>query len=165
MLRHLVFATTGQIPVAAALFATALMVGAGLDTAHPPALAQASIQFEEGDKIERFVKEDVQPGGSVGAPVEASGGTGTLTYSLSGTDAASFTINTGTGQILLAEGASFDHESEKIMYRLVVTATGQPGETASVDVTILVDDVNEPPEFDTDNIFFESFEVKENSAS
>ena len=165
MLRHLVFATTGQIPVAAALFATALMVGAGLDTAHPPALAQASIQFEEGDKIERFVKEDVQPGGSVGAPVEASGGTGTLTYSLSGTDAASFTINTGTGQILLAQGASFDHESEKTTYRLAVTATGQPGETASVDVVICVENVNEPPEFDTDNIFFESFEVKENTGA
>ena len=137
MLRHLVSATTGLIPVAAALFATALMVGTGLDTAHPPALAQASIQFEEGDEIERFVKEDVQPGGLVGAPIVASGGAGTLTYSLSGTDAASFTINTGTGQILLAEGASLDYESEKTTYRLVVTATGQPGETASVDVVII----------------------------
>ena len=111
------------------------------------------------------MKEDVQPGGSVGAPVEASGGTGTLTYSLSGTDAASFTINTGTGQILLAEGASLDYESEKTTYRLVVTATGQPGETASVDVVIYVENVNEPPEFDIDNIFFESFEVKENTAA
>ena len=165
MLRHLVSATIGQIPVAAALFAAALMVGTGLDTAHPPALAQASIQFEERYEIGRFVNEDVQSGGSVGAPVEASGGTGTLTYSLSGTDAASFTINTGTGQILLAEGASLDYESEKTTYRLVVTATGQPGETASVDVVIYVENVNEPPEFDIDNIFFESFEVKENTAA
>ena len=143
----------------------ALMVGTGLDTVHPPALAQASIQFEEGYEIGRFVNEDVQPGGSVGAPVVASGGTGTLTYSLSGTDAASFTINTGTGQILLAQGASFDYESEKTTYRLVVTATGQPGETASVDVVIYVENVDEPPEFDIDNIFFESFEVKENTAA
>ena len=165
MLRHLVSATAGLIPVAAALFAAALMVGTGLDTAHPPALAQASIQFEEGYEIERFVKEDVQSGGSVGAPVIASGGTGTLTYSLSGTDAASFTINTGTGQILLAQGASFDYESEKTTYRLVVTATGQPGETASADVVIYVENVNEPPELDIDNIYFESFEVTENSAA
>ena len=136
MLRHLVSTPAGLIPVAIACLATALMVGTGLDTAHPPALAQASIQFEEGYEIGRFVNEDVQSGGSVGAPVEASGGTGTLTYSLSGTDAASFTINTGTGQILLAEGASLDYESEKTTYRLVVTATGQPGETASVDVHI-----------------------------
>ena len=136
-----------------------------MDTAHPHALAQASIRFEEGYEIGRFVNEDVQSGGSVGAPVEASGGTGTLTYSLSGTDAASFTINTGTGQILLAEGASLDYESEKTTYRLVVTATGQPGETASVDVVIYVENVNEPPEFDIDNIFFESFEVKENTAA
>ena len=141
------------------------MVGTGLDTAHPHALAQTSIQFEGGYEIERFVNEDVQSGGSVGAPVVASGGTGTLTYGLTGNDAASFTINTGTGQILLAQGASFDYESEKTTYRLVVTATGQPGETASVDVVIYVENVNEPPEFDIDNIFFESFEVKENTAA
>ena len=165
MLRHLVSATTGQIPIAAALFATALMVGTGLDSVNPPALAQTSIQFEEGYEIERFVNEDVQPGGSVGAPIVASGGTGTLTYSLSGTDAASFTINTGTGQILLAQGASLDYESEKTTYGLVVTATGQPGETASVDVVIYVENVNEPPELDIDNIYFESFEVTENSAA
>ena len=165
MLRHLVSATTGQIPVAAALFATALMVGTGLDAAHPPALAQASIQFEEGYEIGRFVNEDVQPGGSLGAPIVASGGTGTLTYSLTGNDAASFTINTGTGQILLAEGASLDYESEKTTYRLVVTATGEPGEAASVDVVIYVENVNEPPEFDIDNIFFELFEVRENTAA
>ena len=165
MLRHLVSATTGQITVAAALFATALMVGTGLDAAHPPALAQASIQFEEGYEIGRFVTEDVQPGGSLGAPIVASGGTGTLTYSLTGNDAASFTINTGTGQILLAEGASLDYESEKTTYRLVVTATGEPGETASVDVVIYVENVNEPPEFDIDNIFFELFEVRENTAA
>ena len=165
MLRHLVSTPAGLIPVAAALFAAALMVGTGLDTAHPPALAQASIQFEEVYEIGRFVNEDVQSGGSVGAPVEASGGTGTLTYSLSGNDAASFTINTGTGQILLAEGASLDYESEKTTYRLVVTATGQPGETASVDVVLYVENVDEPPEFDTDNIYFESFEVRENTAA
>ena len=165
MLRHLVSTPAGLIPVAIACLAAALMVGTRVDTAHPHALAQASIQFEEGYEIGRFVNEDVQSGGSVGAPVEASGGTGTLTYSLSGTDAASFTINTGTGQILLAEGASLDYESEKTTYRLVVTATGQPGETASVDVVIYVENVNEPPEFDIDNIFFESFEVKENTAA
>ena len=165
MLRHLVSTPAGLIPVAIACLATALMVGTGLDTVHPPALAQASIQFEEGYEIGRFVNEDVQSGGSVGAPVEASGGTGTLTYGLAGNDAASFTINTGTGQILLAEGASLDYESEKTTYRLVVTATGQPGETASVDVVIYVENVNEPPEFDIDNIFFESFEVRENTAA
>ena len=165
MLRHLVSTPAGLIPVAIACLATALMVGTGLDTVHPPALAQASIQFEEGYEIGRFVNEDVQPGGSLGAPIVASGGTGTLTYGLTGNDAASFTINTGTGQILLAEGASLDYESEKTTYRLVVTATGQPGETARVDVVIYVENVNEPPEFDTDNIFFESFEVKENTAA
>ena len=156
MFRHLVSTPAGLIPVAIACLATVLMVGTGLDTVHPPALAQASIQFEEVYEIGRFVNEDVQPGGSVGAPVEASGGTGTLTYSLTGNDAASFTINTGTGQVLLALGESFDYESEKTTYRIVVTATGQPGETASVDVVMYVENVNEPPEFDVDSTSFGS---------
>ena len=164
MLRHIVSAPVGLIPVVIAVTATALMVGTGLDSVHPPALAQTSVQFEEGDEIERFVNEDVQSGGSVGVPVVASGGTGTLTYSLSGTDAASFTI-TGAGQILVGQDTSLDYESEKTTYRLVVTATGQPGETASVDVVIYVENVNEPPDFDIDNILFESFEVRENTAA
>ena len=138
------------------------MAGPGLITVRPPVLAQALIQFGEGDEIDRLVKENVTAGGSVGAPVAASGAD-TLTYGLSGADAASFTINTSTGQILLAAGVALDFESGKTVYRLVVTATGQPGQTASVNVTVTVEDVNEPPEFDTDNISFESFEVKEGS--
>ena len=165
MFRHLVSAPAGLIPTAIAVSAAALIVGSGLDTARPPALAQTSIQFEEGDEIYRFVNETAPSGGSVGAPVVASGGTGALTYSLSGADAAHFTINTSTGQILLAQGTSFDFESGKTTYRLVITAIGQPGETASADVVIYVDNVNEPPEFDIDNILFELFEIRENSAA
>ncbi len=138
------------------------MVGTGLATVRAPALAQASLQFDEGDEVDRFVKENVTAGGSVGAPVVATG-VGTLTYSLSGADRASFTINASTGQILLAAGAALDFESGKTVYRLVVTATGQPGQAASVDVNVTVEDVNEPPVFDTDGISFELFEVREDS--
>ena len=138
------------------------MLGTGLVVVRVPALAQDSIQFDEGDEIDRFVKENATAGGSVGAPVVASG-PGTLTYGLSGADVASFTINASTGQIRLAAGAALDFESGKSVYRLVVTATGQPAQTASVNVTVYVEDVNEPPEFDTDSISLESFQVKENS--
>lgn len=163
MLRHLVPKTPGLIAVAASVFVTASVVGAWLATAHLPVLAQASIRFSEGDEIERLLKEDVTAGGSVGAPVVASGGTGTLAYSLSGTDAASFSINAGTGQIVLSRGASLNYESEKTTYKLVVTATDRAGQTASVEVTVVIEDVNEPPGFDVGSILFESFEVKENA--
>ena len=153
------------IPVAGAVLAVATAIGTGLDTAHPRALAQASIVFDQGEEIYLFVKENVTPGGSVGAPVVASGGTGSLTYSLSGTDADSFTIDTNTGQITVGQDTSLDYEAEKTTYRMEVTATDEAGETVSIDVVVAVDNVNEPPEFDTLNIFFDSFEVEENSAA
>ena len=157
--------TAGLIPVASALLAVLLVMGTGLDTAHTRVFAQASVVFDGGEEIYLFVKENVAPGGKVGAPVSASGGTESLTYGMSGADAASFTINTETGQILVGQDTKLDYESGKTTYRMVVTATGAPGETASIDVVVSVDNVNEPPEFDTLNIFYDSFEVEENSAA
>ena len=165
MFRYLAPSTPVLIRVASTVLAVVLVIGTGLDTAHPRVLAQAAIEFDGGGDIYLFVKENVAPGGKVGAPVAATGGTGTLTYSLSGDDEASFTINTGTGQILVGEDTSLDYESGKTTYRLVVTATGGPGETASANVVVSVDNVNEPPMIDRLNIFFDSFEVEENSAA
>ena len=165
LIRHLVPSTASLMPVASAVLAVVLVMGTGLDTAHPRVLASSSIVFDEGDESYRFVKENAAAGKAVGAAVTASGGTGSLTYSLSGTDASSFTINTGTGQISVAQGTSIDYESGKTTYRVVVTATDEASQTASADVVISVDNVNEAPEFDTDNIFFDTFTVKENSAS
>ena len=163
MLRPLVSDCARLMPVAASVFAAALMVGTGLATARPPALAQATIRFDEGDEIGRFVRENVTAGGPVGAPVVASGGTGELTYSLSGADAASFSINGNTGQILVGLDTALDYESGKIMYRLVVNATDQSSQTAGTDVSVVVEDINEPPEFDASAISFESFKIKENT--
>ena len=162
MLRHLLFAPARLIPAAVAVSAAGLIAATSLLMVHPPAVAQISvpIEFEEGNPIERLVKENTSAGGSVDAPVVATGGDGQLTYSLSGADAASFTIVAATGQILVGEDTSLDYESEKTEYSLVVTATGQPGQTASVDVAVIVEDVNEAPEFDISSI---SFEVKENT--
>ena len=162
MLRHLFFAPARLVPAAVAVSAAALIVGTGLATGRLPALAQTSVAvaFHEGNAIERLVKENTPAGGSVDAPVVATGGDGQLTYSLSGADAASFTIVAATGQILVGQDTSLDYESEKTEYSLVVTATGQPGQTASVDVAVIVEDVNEAPEFDITSI---SWEIKENT--
>ncbi len=139
------------------------MVGTGQDSSRHRVQAQAAMQFEEGDEIYRFVYENVAAGGPVGAPVTASGGTGALTYALSGTDAGSFTINTSTGQILVGKDTALDYESGKTTYRVVVTATDEAERAASADVVVTVDNVNEPPEFNADNIFLELFTVEENS--
>ena len=76
----------------------------------------------------------------------ATGGDGQLTYSLSGADAASFTIVAATGQILVGQDTSLDYEPDKTQYSFVVTATGQPEQTASANVAVIVENVNEPPE-------------------
>ena len=162
MFRHLLSTPARLIPAVITVTTAALIVGTGLATGRLPALAQTSVAvaFDEGNAIERLVKENTPAGGSVGAPIVATGGDGQLTYSLSGADGASFTIVAATGQILVGQDTSLDHESDKTQYSLVVTATGQPGQTASVDVAVIVEDVNEAPEFDITSI---SFEVKENT--
>ena len=71
-----------------------------------------------------------------------------LTYTLGGTDAASFGIADGTGQ--LQTKAALDHE-KKDSYSVTVTATDSLNLTATVNVTIEVNDVDEVPDLDGDS--------------
>ena len=76
-----------------------------------------------------------------------------LTYALSRTDSNSFEISsdTGTGagdrggQISVASGVKLDYETKK-SYMVTVTATDPDGLDASIDVTIMVTDVDEAPD-------------------
>ena len=68
--------------------------------------------------------------------------TDTLTYTLGGTDAASFNIVTETGQ--LRTKAPLNKE-EKDTYMVTVTATDPSGLSATVNVTIKVTNVDEAP--------------------
>ena len=94
------------------------------------------------------VKENTEAGSSFVPPVNVTasdeGGQDKLTYTLGGTDAASFEILPATGEIKVGAGTELDHES-KSTYRLTVTATDPSGEKASVKVTLKVTDINEPP--------------------
>ena len=81
------------------------------------------------------IDENARGGTSVGTPLQAATSGDPPTYSLSGPDAGSFTIDPATGEVSLAEDASPDFES-KPEYRLTVTAVSQ--------VTIDVTNVNEP---------------------
>ena len=98
----------------------------------------------------REVPENTEAGGNIGVPVTAADpDTGdTLTYTLEGADADSFGIDSASGQIQTKSGVTYDHEV-KSSYSVTVKADDNNGGTATIDVTITVADVNEPPEFDS----------------
>ena len=83
-------------------------------------------------------------GSAVGDPVTATDtdAEDVLTYTLSGTDADSFTIGMASGQ--LRTNIELDRET-KSSYTVVVTATDPSGESDTITVTITVTDANEPP--------------------
>ena len=107
----------------------------------------------------RKVAEDADAGDNVnvnldvsGTPVVATdtadaddGDDMSILYLLSGADAASFDIDS-TGQIMVGASAMLDYET-KDTYMVTVTARDPEGLSSSVDVTIMVTDVNEAPVF------------------
>ena len=98
----------------------------------------------------REVPENTEAGENIGAPVTATDpDTGdTPAYTLEGADLDSFDIDSASGQIQTKPGVTYDHES-KSSYSVTVKADDNNGGTATIDVTITVADVNEPPEFDS----------------
>ena len=92
----------------------------------------------------RSVPENSPAGTAVGAEVTATDANAddTLTYSLEGTDARSFTIDSSTGQIETRSGVSYNHEA-KPSYSVTVRADDGEGGSDTIDVTIDVADVNE----------------------
>ena len=102
--------------------------------------------FAEGASATREVAENSAAGTNVGAAVTATDpdSGNTLTYSLSGTDASSFSIGSTTGQITTKAGVTYDYES-KSSYSLTVGASDGNGGTASIAVTVNLTDVSETP--------------------
>ena len=99
-----------------------------------------------GDSATRSFAENTPPGRNVGARVTAIIASGDpLTYTLGGTDAASFDIDSSTGQIRTKAGVTYDYEV-KSSYAVTVTATtGPTKDSASIPVTVNVTDVDEKP--------------------
>ena len=87
------------------------------------------------------VAENTSSGQNVGDTVEATDeDVSSLVYTLSGTDAAAFTIDSSSGQI--ATSVPLDYET-KSTYRVNVVATDSSGASQSVAVTVNVEDVEE----------------------
>ena len=95
-----------------------------------------------GNRTTRFVKENTPAGENVGSPVSATDeDDDTLTYTLSGTDAAAFSIVSTTGQ--LKTRAPLDFET-KNAYTVTVTVS-DGGRTDAITVAITIIDVDEAP--------------------
>ena len=94
---------------------------------------------------ERGVEENTPSGTNLGAPIAASDPGDVLTYSLSGTDPDSFSINRVTGQLSTKAALNFEGPPDNHEFAVIVTATDPSGETATSAVTIEVTDVNEDP--------------------
>lgn len=71
----------------------------------------------------------------------------TLTYSLSGADAAAFNINSATGSVTLKASADFETKSSYAI-NVIATDNGNPVLSATKAVTINVTDVLEPTSLD-----------------
>ena len=104
----------------------------------PPAFQAASTTRE--------VAENSAAGTNVGAPVTATDADSgdTLTYTLEGTDAASFDIVSASGQIRTRSGVTYDYETES-SYAVIVRAEDRNGGSATIAVTITVTDVEDSP--------------------
>jgi hypothetical protein len=82
--------------------------------------------FTDGDSTTRSIAENMPGGTEVGSAISAtdSDNSDTLRYSLSGTDAGSFSINSSTGQ--LSSSTQFDYET-KNSYGVTVTVSDGRG--------------------------------------
>ena len=91
------------------------------------------------------VGDAVATAGNVGAVVTATDADGdTLTYTLEGTDAAKFTVNSSSGQLRTRAGERYDREA-KASYAVRVKADDGNSGTDTVAVTITLTNVVEIP--------------------
>ena len=111
-------------------------VDASLDPVNtPPTFQQESTTRE--------VAENSTAGTNVGLPVTATDDDGdTLTYTLEGTDAASFDIDSASGQIQTKSGVTYDYETTPD-YSVLVKADDGNGGTATIAVAIDLLDIDE----------------------
>ena len=97
----------------------------------------ASLSFTlESVSTTRSVAENTAAGVDIGEPVVATESSGAVTYSLGGTDAASFDIVDATGQ--LQTKAALDYETRS-SYEVIVTASDVDGSTTT---TVMINVTN-----------------------
>ncbi len=101
--------------------------------------------FSDGDSTTRSIAENTASGTDIGSAVTATDADeDTLTYSLGGTDASSFSIVSTSGQ--LQTSAALDYETTT-SYSVTITVSDGNGASDSISVTINVTDANDAPVF------------------
>ena len=103
-----------------------------------PATGQ-QLGFAEGESATRSIDENTPAGFNVGAAVSAEVD-GALSYTLSGPDAASFTIVPTSGQIRTRDGVVYDYEARNL-YRVTVGVADDSGASGAIDVDIHILDL------------------------
>ena len=150
--------TSGQLRTNAALdfetkssYAVTITASDGTDTATinvtinvSNATENSAPTFTAGTSTTRSVAENTGSGVDIGTPVVATDVDGdTLTYTLGGTDAAAFSMDSTSGQIRTS--AALDYESSKTSYSVTITVSDGNGGTDSITVAINVTDIDETP--------------------
>ena len=102
--------------------------------------------FGEGRTAARSIAENTGPNRNIGNPLVATDidSGDTLSYSLGGADDDFFTVVPTSGQLRTRPGVTYDHEA-LARYEVTVSVSDDDA-TASIDVTIAVTDVDEPPD-------------------
>ena len=116
-----------------------------------PTTTNSAPTFDDGETTTRSVAENTAAGQNIGAPVAATDGeSDPLTYSLGGTNAASFDIVATTGQLRTSAALNFETKDSYTVTVSVSDSKDADGNTDtatddSITVTINVGDVNEAP--------------------
>ena len=123
------------------------------DAPTPP--ANNAPEFPSTETGMRSVPENTATDMPIGDPVAATDADAgdTLTYTLGGTDMASFAINSGTGQIMVgADSPDFEMPADadgNNAYEVTVTASdGNTADDATMSVTIMVTDMGLADSYD-----------------
>ena len=129
-------------------------------------LTNSAPEFTDGESVSLSVAENTGSGVNIGDAISATDADNdTLTYSLDGTDADSFSINSTNGQV--RTNAALDYET-KSSYSVSITVSDGYNGSGTITVTITVTDVeerltNSAPEFtDGESV---SLSVAENTGS
>ena len=115
----------------------------------PPPNSQPN--FGAGETGARSVDENTEAGQDIGAAIAAfDADSDTLVYEITGADAAAFDLDTSTGQ--LRAKAPLDHETKDSYLFEMSVSDGKDADAVTdtavddtIDVTVTVSDVNEPP--------------------
>ena len=127
------------------------------DTGSAPTFTQASVSIDVDENTASTIytaqATDSDPGDS-------------LTYSIDGTDAELFTINSSSGELSFNSAPDFENPSDNgkdNTYDLTITATDTIGKSANQDLTITILNLNDnAPQF---ALASSAFDVLENSTS